>query len=366
MACQINRMGHGFGFRYGLILAGAALVMAGLPAEGQGVRAQTPRTNTTKSLGSGRGVLPINRQISRLSPVTGRDIRNVGPPNGRNIHINNAAERSIYSAEDLRTHVQADPVDIGSVSDHFSGGSGLGVRLEHESGGTRLSVNLNTGAVVHLPSCDRHGSGNCQRINPIYWRYPYGYGYGRGSYVSVVGDSSGYGGNVGVGTPVRGGGALGGGVTQEQLDEIAALPGNERAYRLMMLGMVKDAVAVLREYLRQSPEDMKAMRMLGLGLVQQGRLDEAVATLSLAYYTEPGLAGQVVEPIELGLTTRGVRQGLRKAVGHANKVQTGSAWLLVGVLMQVEGREGVARRMIQRAAERGLESSVADAMLAEL
>jgi hypothetical protein len=107
------------------------------------------------------------------------------------------------------------------------------------------------------------------------------------------------------------------------------------------------------------------MRLLAVALVETGQLSDGAATVALAYHTDPGLASKPIPPQIFGSAER-ARDDVRRVSIYANRVKSGSAWLLVAVLMQAEGRESVARSMVQKARAAGLEAAVADRLLATL
>jgi hypothetical protein len=57
-----------------------------------------------------------------------------------------------------------------------------------------------------------------------------------------------------------------------------------------------------------------------------------------------------------------LRRSVTSTVRFAQRSPSGNAWLAVAVLMQAEGRDDVALRMIDRAADEGLNPTVADRM----
>lgn len=133
----------------------------------------------------------------------------------------------------------------------------------------------------------------------------------------------------------------------------------ERADALLMYGDSKAAVEAYRKYLEDVPDDAAAMRSLAIGLLGVRRFDEAVAVMAMAYEKQPRLARTPIDPALFG-DSGGLRRQLNSAVAYANRVNSGSAWLLVAALMQAEGREDVALRMVVRAREAGLAEPVAN------
>jgi hypothetical protein len=130
-------------------------------------------------------------------------------------------------------------------------------------------------------------------------------------------------------------------------------------------GDPRSAVISLRGWLRDNAGDTEAMRLLALALVQTGQLSDAAAMMGMAYHSDASLPGKPLAP-ELFRTAERARDSVRRASVYANRVNSGSAWLLVAVLMQAEGREALASSMVEKARAAGLEADVADRMLAAL
>ncbi len=127
-------------------------------------------------------------------------------------------------------------------------------------------------------------------------------------------------------------------------------------------GNPERAIALYREHLDEDPEDMGAVRGLGVALLAADRPEDAVATIRYAYVTDPSLAQTPLGTWIGGDSSRDVRKLVNDAVRHANKVESASAWFAVAVLMQAEGRVVPAEKMLDRAAALGLDLEVARAM----
>ncbi len=130
----------------------------------------------------------------------------------------------------------------------------------------------------------------------------------------------------------------------------------------LRFGMPERAVTGLREHLLSSPDDGQALRLLGLALLAQKRIDDGVAAIRQAYRTEPTLAYEPIHAPSIGLHPDELRRLVLRTVTYANRVDTGSAWLTVAVLMQSEGRKPVARTMLDRVRARGMETDVLAAL----
>ncbi len=132
----------------------------------------------------------------------------------------------------------------------------------------------------------------------------------------------------------------------------------EKADAMLMYGDSKGAIDAYRRYLDAVPDDAPVMRSLAVALLDQKRFDEAVAVLAMAYEKQPRLARTPIDPALFG-DAAGLRRRLNAAVTYANRVNSGSAWLLVAALMQCEGREDVALRIVERARAAGLADPIA-------
>jgi hypothetical protein len=130
-------------------------------------------------------------------------------------------------------------------------------------------------------------------------------------------------------------------------------------------GDPKAAATALRSWLVDHPTDAEAMRVLAVALAEMGQLSDASALMAMAYRTEPMLAGKPIDPGIFRTSVR-AREDVRKASVYANRVKTASSWLLVAVLMQAEGRESVARPIVEKAKASGLESALAERLLAAM
>jgi hypothetical protein len=128
----------------------------------------------------------------------------------------------------------------------------------------------------------------------------------------------------------------------------------------------KQAVASLRRHVRENPDDADSMRVLALALLEARQFDDAAGVMRQAYRLDAALAHEPLPVREIGLGRERVRDAVKRAVTYAHRVGTASSWLLAGVLMQSEGRNDPARRMLDNAAALGLEREIVEAMLVEL
>jgi hypothetical protein len=132
----------------------------------------------------------------------------------------------------------------------------------------------------------------------------------------------------------------------------------EIAAALMRSGDAKGAIDKYRIHLRDHADDAEAMRGLAVALIDAAEFEQGVAMMAMAYRTEPTLPDEALAARQLFTKAGDLRTTLQKAVAFANKTKTASAWLTVAVLMQAEGREEPALRMIDRADEIGLDQEL--------
>jgi Tfp pilus assembly protein PilF len=132
----------------------------------------------------------------------------------------------------------------------------------------------------------------------------------------------------------------------------------DRAVEAMHAERYDAAVDWLRAYVRENPSDGKAMRWLSVALLSARNPDDAAAMMRMAYSTDIGLAGEPLNRFELGLNQTELRDLVVRASIYANAHDTGSSWLLLGVLMQAEGRVNLAGEQFDKAAAAGCDPAI--------
>lgn len=140
----------------------------------------------------------------------------------------------------------------------------------------------------------------------------------------------------------------------------------ERARLLMAADEVEDAIESFRDHLDEDPEDVEAMRDLGVALVEAGRTEDGVAAIALAYRTDPLLARSVFDLTGLGLEGRRYDNLLSRVLLLARKVDSGSAHLAGAMLLQADGKVAGAARVLDRAERAGLGDEVVGPLRREL
>jgi hypothetical protein len=125
-------------------------------------------------------------------------------------------------------------------------------------------------------------------------------------------------------------------------------------------GLLDSARTRLDAHLTATPGDADAMRLLSLVLLEGRHDEDAAAIMRGAYRKEPSLASSPLSVESLGLDGTRTHDMLGRAVSRAHKNKSASAWLLVAVIMQGEGRNQDAAAMLKRATDAGLEKELAD------
>lgn len=235
---------------------------------------------------------------------------------------------------------------------------GVSISGSHKRG--PFSVVFSTGGLgkVVIP---RHGA-----LTPIYFGgyssvLPYGLGsyFGNGSYFSAGYYSSPYS-QVGP-APASPQPDMS---TSSVVEPSMAVPRTplERAGDLLVTGDTKSAIAAYQAYLKQNPNDADAIRLLGLSLIDGGRVSDGVAVVGMAYRSDTTLPAR---PFSVDLFYGGaskVRQHLNRISSYANREDSATGWLTLASFMQAEGRDKQARAMIERARKAGLEDQIVQEM----
>lgn len=145
-------------------------------------------------------------------------------------------------------------------------------------------------------------------------------------------------------------------------DQLKAPPSAPGAAALAEGDLVSAATALIK-HLDQHPDDAPATRRMALTILLHGQAEAAENAMLEAYRLDPALAAN---PVDRDNLPGDLRDLVIKAVNRANKTGTPQSWLLVGVLMQGQGRGDNAARMLARARAAGLDGAIADAFDAEL
>jgi hypothetical protein len=244
-------------------------------------------------------------------------------------------------------------------------GSGLSVNGSFEDDNFRLGFHIG-GPLVHFPGdgCrdGHHHHDHGQKVVGYPWGFAYPWGYSGGSYY-------GYGYDTVYGSYAAYDPALYHAPVQlppapVTIDTPPATE-KERGDTLLEAGAFKQAITAYKAHLNDNPGDAGAMRSLGMALIADSQLQDGVAMVAMAYKADPALAS---EPVQGALLSGagGVRAMVERVSVFANRVKLPSAWLTLAALMQAEGRNQLAGRMIDRARQAGLEAGLAAQMQAAL
>lgn len=157
------------------------------------------------------------------------------------------------------------------------------------------------------------------------------------------------------------------GATQRQLAQQAQAPAPQpTAYDYGMAALQSGnsgaAVRYFREVVQKDKNDAGAMRLLAVSLLESRQPDDAAAMLRQAYTMDPTLAGRQLDADNLGMNSARRSSLVNRSVEYANRVNSASSWLMVSVMMQTDGRFELARRMLARASDQGLDPAVFKAM----
>ncbi len=124
-------------------------------------------------------------------------------------------------------------------------------------------------------------------------------------------------------------------------------------------GDLDEAIAELRRAIDDEPADSASKRLLAVALLRQGRLADGVALLRAVYREDPALTREAIDPSMFGPDARKTLDRLvRRMAIYANARASASAWLAEAVLMQAQGRDRHALRMLDKARLHGLEEDL--------
>jgi len=228
-------------------------------------------------------------------------------------------------------------------------GSGSGVSIDGDYQNDRLRLGIRIGADL----AGRYYGGYSYPWYSYYGTRYYGYGY---PYSSYYWDDSPFG---TVSPPAVPTAPVDGGMYPRAEAPPRELTTLEKADDAMREGDAQDAIDLYREYLKKSPDDATASRSLALALLADKRAKESAAVMLMAYEQQHDLAMDPISDDDVAGDAVGLRELKLRAVTHANKVKTASAYLAVVVLMQAEGRVDAALRILEKAKDAGLDAEVA-------
>lgn len=140
----------------------------------------------------------------------------------------------------------------------------------------------------------------------------------------------------------------------------------EKGLLAFRAGRSADAARIWKDVVQKDHEDITTMRLLAIALFEAREVDNAAAMMRQAYRADPTLATREldVDLLNLSPSRRGVL--VNRASEYANRIGSASGWLSVTVLMQADGRYELARKMLKRSADEGLEPDIKNALDAAL
>lgn len=131
---------------------------------------------------------------------------------------------------------------------------------------------------------------------------------------------------------------------------------------------IKELTKHLKELAADSAAatDLRAERLLAVMYLENSEFSESLSRLALAYRRMPTLANEPLDAADLGVSSARLRDLVVKAVRYANRMNTGSSWLMVTILMQAEGRTDLALANLNKAESVGLDKTILTPLRAAL
>lgn len=141
-------------------------------------------------------------------------------------------------------------------------------------------------------------------------------------------------------------------------DTSAEAPAPPTATELIFRRAYAEATETLERALREAPDDPERRRLLALARAGERDFADAADQIHQVYAADPDIAVYPLDGDALFDSPLELRRLVVGAVRHAQRSGTARAWLLVAVLMQAEGRDDVAFKMLGRADAQGLDASI--------
>lgn len=132
----------------------------------------------------------------------------------------------------------------------------------------------------------------------------------------------------------------------------------ERAAASLQDGDAPAAIKTLEGLLSVDPDDAEAVRLLGLALLRHGKVADGITRLYESYRTDPSLASSPMDPACLKGGVSDLRDIAQRVVTIANKSRDPDASIVAAALFQAQSKPDAARRMLDKAREKGLKSAV--------
>lgn len=141
-------------------------------------------------------------------------------------------------------------------------------------------------------------------------------------------------------------------------DPVATLTPFEQATASLQDGNAPAAIKQLQALLVADAEDAEAIRLLGLALLRNGKLSGGITRMFEAYTLNPALASVPIDPAVLKDGNTNLRDMAQRVVTIANKSKDPDASVVAAALFQAQGKNDAARRMMDKAREKGLKGSL--------
>lgn len=136
----------------------------------------------------------------------------------------------------------------------------------------------------------------------------------------------------------------------------------QQAAEALQNGDAAAAASLFQQRLHENENDALAQRGLALALLEQRKIDQAIAVLGQTYVKYPWLSGMPIQASSLPGGERDLRSRFNTIMTYANRAGTASSLLSAAVIAQAEDRADVALKLVDRAQAAGLEPKVAAAM----
>ena len=147
-------------------------------------------------------------------------------------------------------------------------------------------------------------------------------------------------------------------VVYPPVDKNASASEPPTADELLSQRNYRDAGSLFRSSLKAKPDDLETQRLLAVALAGEGKLAAAAELMERVYEAAPEISGDPLDGRTLVGSGRELRRLVVRAVRHAYRTQDARSWLLVAVLIQAEGRDRIAKKMIDRAMAAGLDGQI--------
>ena len=134
----------------------------------------------------------------------------------------------------------------------------------------------------------------------------------------------------------------------------------------LALGNLESAEEQYRKHLKANPDDSRALREFALVMFDAERPEEGFAAMRKAYRDDPELAARPMNLRGYGFDGPRIRRMMGKISPAANRIKSSSGWLALAVVLQGQGKDRAARRMLDKAEALGLDAEIVTALRAKL